>query len=127
MTEPKLLFTLLCDQIIEDKYNNLSIIGDFENIDCVSFPAIHPRLCVFTRWKGVEGENTVKFKLLNPEKEKALAESNPIEMTYKKGARFYNTYWNLFGFTFDAIGEYWIEVLLDDKPIHYELLNVRKV
>jgi hypothetical protein len=127
MTKPKLLFALLCDQIIEEKSGNLSIIGVFDNIDSPGYPAIHPRICVFTRWADVEGENTVGFKLLDPEKKNRLAQSGPLKLIYKEGARFYNVYWNLFGFRFEAPGEHWIEVLLDDEHIHYELLNVRKV
>lgn len=46
------MWSFVADQFIVDQAGKFSIIGAWETIGAMSFPAVHPQLFVVTGWKG---------------------------------------------------------------------------
>lgn len=122
--KPALLFTLLCDDVRQELGGKFSLMGLFETIYAGSFPAVHPRFAIVSEWTGGKGEFTVKIRLLTPDKEQLISESEAKISLFSETQKHrdisirYNT-------TFAAPGTYWIETLLDDETVSLTPLSVQ--
>src|SRR5512139_3349968 len=74
-TKPRLSYTLLCDDVRQELGGKFSLMGLFESIYANAFPATHPRFAIVNELTGGKGEFTIKIKLLSPNKEEVLSES----------------------------------------------------
>jgi len=124
--KPILNFTLLCDDVRQELGGKYSLMGLFENITAHSFPAAHPRFAIVNEWSGGRGEFTVIIRLLAPDKEQVLSESETRINLFSEKHRHrdlsirYNT-------TFVVPGTYWIETLLDNERVSLTPLSVQQV
>lgn len=125
-TKPSLSYTLLCDDVRQELGGKFSLMGLFESIYANVFPAVHPRFAIINEWSGGKGEFTVKIRLLSPDREQVLSESEARISLFNETQKHrdisirYNT-------TFKIPGTYWIETLLDGERVSIIPLNVQQV
>jgi uncharacterized protein DUF6941 len=124
--KPRLSYTLLCDDVRQEMGGKFSLMGLFESIYAGTFPAMHHRFAVINEWTGGRGEFTVRIRLLAPDKEQVLSESETTLSLFNETQRHrdisvrYNT-------TFKVPGTYWIETLLDGERAGMTPLMVQTV
>jgi hypothetical protein len=61
-------FAVCCDYALVDRFGKLSVLGIFQHIWVMKFPAVHPRLHLVLRLKGKRtevGEHRVRMQLLD--------------------------------------------------------------
>ena len=113
---PRLSYTLLCDDVRQELGGKFSLMGLFESIYANVFPAVHPRFAIVNELTGGKGEFTVKIKLLSPNKEEVLSESETKISLFGETQRHRDISVR-FNSTFSAPGTYWIETLVDGRRI----------
>jgi hypothetical protein len=123
---PALSYTLLCDDVRQEVGGKFSLMGLFETIYANTFPAVHPRFAIVNEWTGGKGEFAVKIRLLAPDKEQVLSESEAKINLFNETQRHRDISIR-FNTTFKAPGTYWIETLLDNEQISITSLAVQQV
>jgi hypothetical protein len=123
---PALSYTLLCDDVRQEVGGKFSLMGLFETIYANTFPAVHPRFAIVNEWTGGKGEFAVKIRLLAPDKEQVLSESEAKINLFNETQRHRDISIR-FNTTFKAPGTYWIETLLDNEQISITSLAVQLV
>jgi len=112
--KPKLSFTILCDDVRQELGGKFSLMGLFEGISASSFPVVHPRFVILNEWTGGIGEYAVRIRLLSPNREQVLSESESTLVLFQETQRHrdlsvrYNT-------VFTSPGTYWLEVLVEGE------------
>jgi hypothetical protein len=124
--KPRLSYTLLCDDVRQELGGKFSLMGLFESIYANVFPAVHPRFAVVNEWIGGKGEFTVKIRLLSPNKEEVLSESETKINLFSETQRHRDISVR-FNTTFNAPGTYWLETLLDGERISLTPLPLQLV
>lgn len=124
--KPALSYTLLCDDVRQEVGGKFSLMGLFETIYANTFPAVHPRFAIVNEWTNGKGEFAVKIRLLAPDKEQVLSESEAKINLFNETQRHRDISIR-FNTTFKAPGTYWIETLLDDDQISITSLAVQQV
>jgi hypothetical protein len=125
-TKPKLSYTILCDDVRQEMGGKFSLMGLFESIHASVFPAVHPRFAIVNEWTGGKGEFTSRMRLLSPDREQVISESESSISLFSETQRHrdisirYNT-------TFSAPGTYWIETLLDGEPVSIVPLTLQLI
>lgn len=122
--KPKLNFTLLCDDVRQEVGGKYSLMGLFEGIHTNSFPAVHHSFAIVNEWAGGKGEFTVRIRLLAPDREQVLSETESMLNLFNESQRHREISVRI-NTIFKVPGMYWIEVLLDEEragmvpfPIH---------
>lgn len=123
--KPTLSYTLLCDDVRQELGGKFSLMGLFETIYSGSFPAIHPRFAIVNEWTGGKGEFLSRIRLLGPDKEQVLSESESRLVLYSETQRHRDIAVR-FNTTFPAPGTYWVETLLDNERISMVPLAVQQ-
>ncbi len=124
--KPRLTYTLICDDVRQEMGGKFSLMGLFESIYANTFPALHHRFAIVNEWTGGKGDFTVKIRLLAPDREQVLSESETRLTLFNEMQRHrdisirYNT-------TFKTPGTYWIETLLDGEQAGMTPLVVQMV
>jgi len=124
--KPRLSYTLICDDVRQEIGGKFSLMGLFESIFSHTFPAMHYRFAIVNEWIGGRGDFTVRIRLLAPDREQVLSESQTKLNLYNETQRHrdisirYNT-------TFKVPGTYWVETLLDDDQAGIVPLVVQMV
>ncbi len=114
--KPRLIYTLLCDDVRQEMGGKFSLMGLFESISSHTFPALHHRFAIMNEWTGGKGEFTVRIRLLSPDQTQVISESETKLALFSETQRHrdisvrYNT-------TFKVPGTYWIETLLDGERV----------
>ena len=123
--KPALSYTLLCDDVRQELGGKFSLMGLFENIYAGSFPAVHPRFAIVNEWTSGKGEFVAKIRLLGPDKEQILSESESKLVLYSETQRHRDIAIR-FNTTFPVPGVYWVEILLDNERISLVSLAVQQ-
>lgn len=114
--KPRLVYTLLCDDVRQEMGGKFSLMGLFESISSHTFPATHYRFAIMNEWTGGKGDFTVKIRLLSPDQAEVISESETKLTLFSETQRHrdisvrHNT-------TFKIPGTYWIETLLDGERV----------
>jgi hypothetical protein len=114
--KPRLNYTLLCDDVRQEMGGKFSLMGLFESIYANAFPVLHHRFAIVTEWTGGKGEFTVRIRILSPDNQQVVSESETKISLYNETQRHrnisvrYNT-------TFKVPGAYQIEILVDDERV----------
>ena len=124
--KPKLSYSLLCDDVRQEMGGKFSLMGLFESIYANVFPAVHPRFAIVNEWIGGKGEFTVKIRLLSPNKEEVLSESETKINLFSETQRHRDISVR-FNTTFPTPGTYWVETLLDGERIALTALPLQIV
>ncbi len=114
--KPRLSYTLLCDDVRQELGGKFSLMGLFESIYANAFPAVHPRFAIVNEWIGGKGEFAVKIRLLSPNKQDVLSESESKISLFNETQRHRDISVR-FNTTFSVPGTYWIEMLLDNERV----------
>jgi hypothetical protein len=123
--KPRLSYTLLCDDVRQELGGKFSLMGLFENIYAGSFPAIHPRFAIVNEWTGGKGEFIARIRLLGPDKEQVISESESKLVLYNETQRHRDIAVR-FNTTFPVPGTYWVEILLGNERISLVPLAVQQ-
>ncbi len=124
--KPRLNYTIICDDVRQEMGGKFSLMGLFESIYAGTFPALHHRFAIVNEWSGGRGEFTVRIRLLAPDREQVLSESETKLSLFNETQRHrdisirYNT-------TFKVPGTYWIETLVDGEQAGIIPLTVQTV
>ena len=124
--KPKLSYTLICDDVRQEVGGKFSLMGLFESISAMTFPAMHHRFAVVNEWTGGQGEFAVKIRLLAPDREQILSESIAKLILYSPTQRHRDVSIR-YNETFKVPGTYWVETLIDDEPVGLTPLPVQMV
>jgi hypothetical protein len=114
--KPRLSYTILCDDVRQEMGGKLSLMGLFESIYSNTFPALHHRFVIVNEWTSGQGEFTVRIRLLAPDREEVLSESETPLKLFNETQRHRDISVR-FNTTFKVPGTYWIETLLDNERI----------
>jgi len=130
-TKPRLSYTILCDDVRQEMGGKFSLMGLFESIYANVFPAVHPRFAIVNEWTGGKGEFTTRMRLLTPDREQVISESESSITLFSETQRHRDISIR-FNTTFTVPGTYWIETLLDGErvgfvPLTLQLLSDRNV
>ncbi|MEK6744449.1 MAG: hypothetical protein AABZ15_12600 [Nitrospirota bacterium] len=124
--KPVLVHTILCDDVRQEMGGKFSLMGLFESISAVSFPAVHPRFAIMNEWTGGRGEFTAKIRLLAPDRKTVISESD-AKLALFNETQHHRDISLRFNTTFPAPGTYWIEMLLDNEQIALVPLPVQQI
>ncbi len=125
-TKPRLNYTLMCDDVRREMGGKFSLMGLFESIFATAFPAVHRQFAIVNEWTGGKGEFMVKIRLLTPNRDQVLSESESKLALFSETQRHrdiairYDT-------SFRFPGTYWIETLLDNEQAGIIPLVVQSV
>ena len=123
---PKLSYTILCDDVRQELGGKFSLMGLFESIYANTFPAVHPRFAIVNEWGGGTGEFVIKIRLLSPNQNEVLSESESKLSLFSETQRHRDISVR-FNTTFSVPGTYWIETLIDNERIGLTALPVQLV
>jgi len=123
--KPALNYTLLCDDVRQELGGKFSLMGLFENIYASTFPTVHPRFVILNDWTGGKGDFTVTIRLLGPDKEQVLSESES-RISLQSEAQRHRDISVRFNTTFPVPGTYWIETLIDNSRVSLTPLLVQQ-
>lgn len=112
--KPRLNYTILCDDVRQEMGGKFSLMGLFESIYANTFPALHHRFAIVNEWTGGKGQFQVKIRLLAPDREQVLSESESRITLFNENQRHRDISLR-FNTTFAAPGTYWVEMLLDEE------------
>ncbi|MHC4475689.1 MAG: DUF6941 family protein [Planctomycetota bacterium] len=108
---PVLLAVIICDQVIIDAISQkASIIGAFENISAVKYPARHARLAFFCQLTNGRGKTKISISLVDVEKEDEQIFQQTVEPEFKDVRQVRNLTFNIGGIVFPRPGEYRFQV-----------------
>jgi hypothetical protein len=116
--KPRLSYTLVCDDVRQEMGGKFSLMGLFESIVSSSFPALHHRFAIVNEWTGGKGEFISRIRLLAPDREQVLSESEASISLFNESQRHRDISVR-FNTSFKVPGTYWIETLLDDEQINF--------
>lgn len=124
--KPRLLYTLLCDDVRQELGGKFSLMGLFESIYANAFPAVHPRFAIVNEWSGGMGEFTVNIRLLTPDRENIISESEAVIKLYSE-TQHHRDISIRFNTPFNIPGTYWIETIVDGERVGLTPLSVQQV
>ncbi len=122
-TKPTLNFVIVCDDVRQEAGGKISLMGLFENVYAIRFPAFHPRLAIVTEWSGGLGDFAIGTRILAPDKQTVLRETTSLVKLALTGAKHRDVSVHL-NLEFKAPGTYWIESLVDHERVNLVPLNV---
>jgi hypothetical protein len=124
--QPKLVHTVLCDDVRQETGGKFSLMGLFETISAGTFPALHPRFAIMNEWSGGRGEFQTKIRLLAPDRKTVLSESEAKFALFDETQRHRDISVR-FNTSFPAPGTYWLEMLLDNDQVAMVPLPVQQI
>src|SRR5215470_801514 len=103
---PVVYAVLICDYTIRDgETGKVSVVGIFDQIRAVEFPAFHPGLFVYVNMADAEGEYTMGLELLHSGSMKRIGYGEQI-VTYSDRLVGAELVFDLRGLVFDEPGQY---------------------
>jgi hypothetical protein len=110
---PDLQASLLCEDVRQEVTGNFIIIGVIGLIRVPKLPITAARLCVFNRWTAGVGQFTEQVRLVAPDGNTVLRQSQ-IKFALKEATHHAINVSMLTQVEFTASGVYYLEVLVDD-------------
>jgi len=125
--KPNLQFSVLCDDVRREDNGKFMLLGLFEAINAVKFPATHPALFVANRWCKGEGSFAQKIRIVNS-KDKAIVFQTEDQAFELKDIDAHHTLISKFNnLVFPDPGKYWVEILLNSELfLNYPIMLVQK-
>ena len=123
---PSVRAILTCDQIIHEAgTNKKSLIGIFEDIHLMKFPATHPRIAVYVNLSDAQGSYVMGLAMLAPDgKEVARVNTPPVKIdtplrTCEFALQMQNT-------PFNEPGTYEFQIFANNELLATKSINARK-
>lgn len=107
----------MADQFIADPRGKISIIGVWEEIAALNFPAVHPLLFVVTAWRGAVGTSFLaETRIWTPSQTLLFTTgAHPVQLSpMGKGIAVDQA----IGLQFPAPGIYRLELMADGQSVH---------
>ena len=129
---PVLLSAIVCDTVIIDAVTQKpSIIGIFENISAIKYPARHQRLAFFFELTNGHGKTEVTVKLVDVQEEDKILYEWTVEQRFKDARQVVNSTFGIGGIQFPHSGEYRFQIyvgtsLLGERRIICNKISVPK-
>ena len=118
---PSRVWSHICDYAAIDANGKAMIIGEFDRINAQSAPVQHLLFFVVIKWAGVDQETfTHRVRITDPNRN-TVVEGQPHIVTIRGGEKGEGNHVSVEGFmmtVFKEFGEYSVEILLDDLPVH---------
>jgi hypothetical protein len=121
---PKLLYSILCDDVRIEMGNKLSLMGVFENVFLPAFPAVILRFAAINHWVGA-GDFQTQVRILSPDgKEVAVSAPSMFRIEPDGYADNVTFFANV---SLERAGTYSIQTALDGKLVAERPLYVAMV
>lgn len=118
---------VVCDQILEDSNTSKrSLIGLFNTVGCIAFPATLPKICVFVSITQILGKVSLTLMCRNETNDERIvavpgaAESHDPNAVLEIGYEFDN-------FSFPSPGLYTFELMHEEEQLLQARFNVKEV
>lgn len=109
---PVLLSLIICDQVIIDSISKkVSIIGAFEGLSALKYPARHPRLAFFGQLTNGRGKTKIMISLVDVQEEDKILFQGAMEGEFKDVRQVVNVTFDIGGIVFPHPGEYRFQIL----------------
>src|SRR6185369_11668578 len=118
---PSRVWSHLCDYATVDSSGKPSIIGEFDHIFAQNLPSQHPLFFVISKWNGNNHEMfSHEVKLTSPSGREIArsARSHIIIAGTDNGDGNQITLDSFMMILIDEFGEYAIEIMIDENPVH---------
>ena len=128
---PNLQFSVVCDDVRREDNGKFMLIGIFEAINAVEFPAKHHTLFVANRWCKGEGSFTQKIRIVNT-RDKAIVFQTEDQLFQLQDIDTHHTIISRFNnLLFPSPGKYWVEIFLNNElilnyPIMLKQMEIKK-
>ncbi|HYP53395.1 MAG TPA: hypothetical protein VEQ42_07635 [Pyrinomonadaceae bacterium] len=118
--QPRLLYTLLCDDVRLEVGNKLTLVGVFQNLMVQQLPVSLIKFAVVQHWSG-EGSYLSEVRILTPDRQQPVVVSQPTRFEVAPGG-FADNVSFFVNVTFPAPGQYWVQTLVnstlfDEQPL----------
>ena len=129
--KPNLQFSVVCDDVRREDNGKFMLIGIFEAINAVEFPAKHHTLFVANRWCKGEGSFTQKIRIVNT-KDKTIVFQTEDQSFLLQDIDTHHTIISRFNnLLFPDPGKYWVEIFLNNElilnyPIMLKIMDAKK-
>jgi hypothetical protein len=126
---PSRVWSHICDYAAIDANGKAMIIGEFSGINAKSAPVQHPLFFVVIKWAGVDQETFIHRVRITDPNRNTIVESPPENVTIRGGEKGEGGHISIHAFmmtVFKKFGEYSVEILLDDLPVHIMPLFIRQ-
>ena len=121
---PKLIYSILCDDVRLEMGNKLSLMGIFENVFLPSFPAVIIRFATVNHWMG-DGEFQTQVRVLSPEgREVAVSAASRLRIEPQGYADNVTFFANV---SLDRAGTYSVQTSIDGKVVAERPLYVTMI
>jgi len=121
------LALVVCDEVYREVGGKFALIGLFNEIRCASFPARHPRLCVFVSLTDMHPGTTLRLDIVDGETdERILRLEGPPPLNTNPTA-ICDLQFTLDSLTLPREGTYYIQFWGNDKLLLQRPFHVRRV
>lgn len=119
---PDLQSSIVCDDVRQERNGKFILIGIFDAIMAPALPLTFARICMVNRWCGGEGVFMQLTRLLKPDQKTVLVQGKEIPVRLPDAEATATNIEFFINVTFDALGTYWVEILLGtDLKLRYPL------
>ncbi len=84
VTDLKLVYTLLCDDVRIEMGNKISLMGIFQNIMVEKLPVSLIKFAVLNHWEG-SGDHQTEIRILSPDRSNVVVSSQPTTIELAPG------------------------------------------
>ena len=112
--EPKLLYTILCDEVRREDNGKWMFLGLFESIGVAALPATHPQCCIVNKWLGDDGSWTQRTRVVDSN-HKVLAQSEDLPFELKGQNNSFTAVQLFQSLPLESEETLWIEILLGNE------------
>jgi len=121
---PKLLYSILCDDVRIEMGNKLSLMGIFENVFLPTFPAVVLRFAAVNHWVGA-GDFQTQVRIIAPDgKEIAMSAPSMFRIEPEGYADNVTFFANV---SIERAGTYSVQTAIDGKLVAERPLYVSMV
>lgn len=110
---PDLQCSLLCEEVRQEINGNLFFIGVIQVIRVPQLPLVAGRICVINRWTAGIGQFTETVRLMAPDQTTVISKGE-MKFELRDPAISATNVMFFAQVKFEAVGTYYVEVLVDD-------------
>lgn len=125
--KPILKAILVCDLTIsEEKTRKRTLVGLFDRIQCMSFPATHPSMSVYVQFRELEGVFDFSLELVDLSENRLMHRAVVEKLRVDGLARDCELVFNLYSIRFDKPGLYEFRVYVEDLIFGQKTIEIVK-
>ena len=125
---PRVQAMVLCDGVKESdqEADVFQLVGVRTVLEMPSFPALHPRLCVFVQFSGHRGQATCRVEIERSTTGEVIFETPPRVIKFEGPTLVVPVVFRARNCVFPEPGIYYVQVYYANKVIGERLLHVRE-